>query len=81
MYCVFQYNSHVCSQSVNVRPAISKPDMPHLCTIFPTVVAEPAISVKQRKLPPGIAPPEKIIRGPQDHQFYNCHILPSCIVL
>ena len=49
--------------------------------IFPTVVAESAISVKQSKLPPGIAPPEKIIRGPQGHQFYNCHILrPSCIV-
>ena len=43
--------------------------------IFPTVVAEPAISFKQSKLPPGIAPPEKIIRGPQGHQFYNCHIL------
>ena len=49
--------------------------------IFPTVVAESAISVKQSKLPLGIAPPEKIIRGPQGHQFYNCHILhPSCIV-
>ena len=35
--------------------------------IFPTVVAESAISVKQSKLPPGIPPPEKIIRGPQGH--------------
>ena len=49
--------------------------------IFPTVVAESAISVKLSKLPPVIAPPEKIIRAPQGHQFYNCHILrPSCIV-
>ena len=81
--CTVYFNRTVSLSAVRVslfKPAISKPDVPHLCTIFPTVVAESVISVKQSNLLPGIAPPEKINGWPQGHQFKNCHILPSCIV-
>ena len=85
--CTVYFNRTVSLSAVSQCHCLNQQSAIQMCLIyaqiFPTltVVAESAIRVKQSKLPPGIAPPEKIIRGPQGHQFYNCHILhPSCIV-
>ena len=83
--CTVYFNRTVSLSAVSQCHCLNQQSADQMCLIyaqiFPTVVAESAIRVTQSKLPPGIAPPEKIIRGPQGHQFYNCHILrPSCIM-